>query len=164
MTQVAVIGDSHIPERETDIPERFRDRIRRADHVIHVGDFTSSEALDEIVSLADGDLTAVAGNMDPRTIDLPAVDTCEIDGVTFVVTHGTGSARNYAERVAGIVEEEAGSDAIGVAGHTHEVLDTVVDGVRVLNPGSVTGAAPADQATMMTIAVEHGEISVEINE
>jgi Predicted phosphoesterase len=53
--------------------------------------------------------------------------------------------------------------AAGVAGHTHEALDTTHDGVRLLNPGSVTGANPADTPTMLTATVENGALDVELH-
>jgi len=161
--QLAVIADTHIPTRAAAIPDRFEERIRAADHVIHAGDFTSAEALEHVHDLAD-ELTAVHGNMDGRALELPAVASLVVEGVTVVVTHGTGSPSGYEDRVAGVAREEGGDDAVGVAGHTHTVLDTVVDGVRLLNPGSVTGAAPADRATMMTVDVEDGALDVTVHE
>lgn len=162
MEQLAIISDSHIPERASELPDLFREHVRNADHVVHAGDFTSGEVLAEMQSLADNQLTAVYGNMDPRNLDCPAVDTLTIEDVTFVVTHGTGNPANYEERIAGIVREEADEDAIGIAGHTHEVLDTTRDGVRLLNPGSVTGAVPASRATMMLVDVENGALEVTV--
>lgn len=164
MVTVAVISDSHIPERATAIPEAFRDRVAAAEHVIHAGDFTDPDTLATVRDLAGDDLTAVYGNMDPWNLDLPAVATLEAGGVTFVVTHGTGDLETYEPRVAEVVREEADETAIGVAGHTHEVLDTEVDGVRILNPGSVTGAAPAERATMLELTVTGGELDIDVHE
>ncbi len=164
MHRIAVVSDSHIPGRADEIPEPFRKRIHEADHVVHAGDFTDEEVLEEIESHADGELTAVYGNMDPRNLDLPAVTTLELEGITFVVTHGTGDLEGYEERVADVVRTEGGEGAVGIAGHTHEVLDETVDGVRLLNPGSVTGADPASRATMMTVEVEDGDLDVTIHE
>jgi len=172
---VALISDTHIPSRATDIPAPFRERIEMADHAIHAGDFDSEGALSNIRALAPR-LTAVGGNMDPR-VGLPARATVELGGVTFVVTHGTGSTRGYEDRVANIVREEVGEehgatsprsptheDAVGVAGHTHELMDTTHGGVRLLNPGSTTGAPPAERATMMTATVCDGDIDVTVHE
>ena len=162
---VALISDTHIPSRASRIPEDFRERIRAADHVVHAGDLDSEGALSNVRALA-ARLTAVGGNMDPR-IGLPDRATVELGGVTFVVTHGTGPKRGYEDRVANIVREEAGTDvedAVGVAGHTHEVLDTTHGGVRLLNPGSATGASPAERATMMTATVTDGDLHVELHE
>lgn len=159
---VALISDTHIPSRASRIPDPFRERIAAADHVIHAGDFDSEGALSNVRAMA-ARLTAVGGNMDPR-VGLPDRATVELGGVTFVVTHGTGSKRSYEDRVANIVREEAGESAFGVAGHTHEVMDTSHGGVRLLNPGSATGAAPAERATMMTATARNGELAVELHE
>ncbi|MFC7019705.1 MULTISPECIES: metallophosphoesterase family protein [Haloarcula] len=159
---VAVIGDTHIPSRAHTIPSPFRERIETADHVIHTGDFDTEGTLANVRAMASR-LTAVAGNMD-RRMGLPDVATVDLGGVTFVVTHGTGSRSGYETRVANVVREAAGPDAVGVAGHTHEVLETVHDDVRLLNPGSATGASPADRATMLTVRVAGGELDVTVHE
>ncbi len=164
MVTIAVISDSHIPERADGIPAAFRERIATADRVVHAGDFTDPTALETVRELAGDRLTAVYGNMDPRNLDLPAVVTFDAGGVTFVVTHGTGDLETYESRVAEVVKEEADDAAVGIAGHTHEVLDDVVDGVRLLNPGSVTGAPPAERTTMFELEAEDGEIDVSLHE
>lgn len=161
--EIALISDTHIPSRATAIPDPFRERIEAADHVIHAGDFDSKGTLADMQDLASG-LTAVEGNMDPR-IGLPEVATVELGGVEFVVTHGTGSPRGYEQRVADAVVTHAESEpAVGVAGHTHEPLDTRHGDVRLLNSGSVTGASPAKRPTMMTATVGNGELALETHE
>jgi predicted phosphodiesterase len=108
-----------------------RERVRTADYVVHAGDFDSAGVLATVEDLAPA-LTAVTGNMDPA-LDLPGVATVELCGVEFVVTHGTGSPTGYEERVARTVRDHAsGGPTVGVAGHTHEVLDTTVGDVRLL--------------------------------
>jgi putative phosphoesterase len=161
--EIALVSDTHIPSRAQRIPDPFCERIAAADHAIHAGDFDSKGALADVRDLAPA-LTAVTGNMDPR-IGLSAVATAEFEGVEFVVTHGTGSKRGYEQRVADTVREHAETEhAVGVSGHTHEVLDTTHDGVRLLNPGSATGAAPASRTTMLTATVEDGSLDVELHE
>lgn len=180
--QLAVISDTHIPEREDSIPEPFRELIRAADHTIHAGDFETPAVLDDIRDLA-ADLTAVHGNADPADIGLPAVADLILDGVTFVVTHGTLNPVEsavyghdgmvmYGEEWANAIADTArartrrwdGEDIVGIGGHTHQVEDTVHDGVRLLNPGSATGAEPAETATMMTVDVGGGTINVTLHE
>lgn len=160
--QVAVLSDTHIPSRAQRLPDAFRERVRTADHVVHAGDFDSKGALADLRDLAP-ELTAVHGNMDPR-IGLPSVGSVDLGGVTFVVTHGTGPPHRWEERVAEAVREEAAEPRVGVAGHTHEVVDAVSGGVRLLNPGSATGAAPADRATMLTVDVADGGLDVTVHE
>ncbi|WP_123536560.1 metallophosphoesterase family protein [Halosimplex salinum] len=160
--RLALVSDTHIPSRARRIPDAFRERIRSADHTIHAGDFDSEGTLANVQDLAR-ELTAVAGNTDPR-VGLPERVSVEFGGVTFVVLHGTGSKRSWIDRVARAVREEADEPRVGVAGHTHQVTDREHDGVRVLNPGSATGAAPADRPTMMTADVSDGELDVTVHE
>jgi len=160
--QVAILSDTHIPSRAQHIPEGFREQIREGDHVVHAGDFDSKGALADLRDLAP-ELTAVEGNTDPR-VGLPAVATVELGGVSVVVTHGTGSHHGWHDRVANTVREEADEPRVGVAGHIHQVVDTIHNGVRILNPGSATGAVPAERTTMMTAEVADGEIDVTVHE
>ena len=164
MKQITIIGDTHIPSRAESIPGWIQEEVEAADHTIHVGDFDAADTLEAVRDLAGGELTAVTGNMDPQ-LDLPSVTTVERGGMAFVVTHGTGDLKGYEERVAGVVREEAGDGpTVGVAGHTHRMLDTEVGGVRLLNPGSATGAEPAETATMMAAEVDDGDLDVTVRE
>lgn len=158
---IALVSDTHIPSRAAELPPWVRERVGAADHTIHAGDFDSEEALATVRDLADGDLTAVRGNMDDG-LGLPEVDTVRLGGVEFVLYHGAGSLANYRDRVAHTVTE-AGSDPVGVCGHTHQHMDEVVRGVRLLNPGSATAASPAEEATMMTVTVDDGEATVRLH-
>ncbi|MFB6162376.1 MAG: metallophosphoesterase family protein [Halococcoides sp.] len=161
---VVIISDAHIPSRASEIPDRATEFLQEADHVLCAGDFDSTEGYTQFVDLAP-QMTAVAGNTDPRTLDLPDVATVTLGGVTFVVTHGDGLAR-YAMGLADLAEREApeADRLVAVAGHTHEVLDERVESVRILNPGSVTGARPARRATLYRASVADGDLSVDLVE
>ena len=180
MTRIAIISDTHVPTRESGIPEWVVAEIERADHTIHAGDFESIGAYEGMVDLTNGELTAVLGNVDPATLDVPRTAILEVDGVMFVVTHGDGSSGSWRERVLETVRAEAGAATdttlVAVAGHTHQVVDTTVtfnephrddrDGrlagsVRLLNPGSATGAAPTTFETMFVATIDDGTLSVE---
>lgn len=175
---IAILSDTHVPEQASAIPDAFRERVREADVVVHAGDFGSMEALADVQEIAS-DLTAVYGNADPNDIDLPPVASVEVDGVTFVATHGMvnhveravfssgGLVTNRETWIAAIADTaraRAGETAVGIGGHSHEVEDTVHEGVRLLNPGSATAAGPADAATMMTAEVDDGDVSVTVHE
>ena len=166
---VALVSDTHVPGRESAIPPWVRERIRAADHTIHAGDFDAPETVATVESLAT-DLTAVAGNIDPPSVDLPDVATLDVEGVTFVVVHGTGPHESWPERVVGVVRETVDVDVddrstvVGVAGHTHTPTDLTVDGVRLLNPGSATGARPATRTTMCSVHVDGAALDVTMHE
>jgi putative phosphoesterase len=172
--EVAILSDTHIPSQEQQIPEDFREHISQADHVIHAGDFGSKSTLADIETLA-ADLTAVYGNADPVDIDLPAVATVEVGGITFVVVHGIVNVveravsssegvvfdrDDWLDAIADTTRARADDPMVGIGGHTHEVEDTVHNGVRVLNPGSATGASIAENTTMMTAEVADSDFNV----
>jgi len=163
--RVAVISDTHIPSRASELPEWVVEEVETADHVVHAGDFDSPDAYERVRELAP-ELTAVTGNMDPQNLGLGAVETVELGGVQFVVTHGTGPLEGYRNRVANTVAEHAAADlpTVGVSGHTHQVMDRELDGYRVLNPGSATGAAPSSTTSMMVVRVADGDLDVELRE
>lgn len=179
--QLAVLSDTHVPEREESIPEQFRERIAEADHTVHAGDFETHEVLEEVRDLAT-ELTAVHGNVDPVDLGLPEVAEVSLGGVTFVVTHTTrnpvkdavhdhgfvASADDWAAAVADTARARTrawdGEGIVGIGGHTHQLEDREFEGIRVLNPGTATGAAPAEDATMLTVDVDDGEVDVTVHE
>lgn len=163
MHRVALVSDTHIPSRASSIPGFVEQAVADADVVVHAGDFDSQDAYDSVVDLAEGEFVAVRGNMDPVNLGLPAVETLWVEDRQFVVVHGSGPLDGYTDRVLQAVREERDDeDAIGVSGHTHDVTDETVDGVRLLNPGSATGADPAEEATMMTVDVDGSDVDVSV--
>ena len=175
---LAILSDMHVPGQADGLPESFREHVRAADHVVHAGDFGSHDALATVRDLASG-LTAVYGNADPIDVDLPAVASLDVGGVTFVVLHGivnpveraVGRSEgvvfdraDWLDAVADTARQRADEPVVGIGGHSHAVEDAVHDGVRVLNPGSATGVGPAEGETMMTADVADGEVDVTVHE
>lgn len=175
---IAILSDAHVPEQAEEVPPAFRSTVAEADHVVHAGDFGSTRSYRSTRERAD-QLTAVYGNADPLDIDLPAVASVTVEGVTVVVTHGivnrveraVSSSEgvvfdrdDWLRAVADVTRARAEPPMVGVAGHSHRVEDEVHDGVRVLNPGSVTGVGPADGATMMTAEVDGDGLEVTVHE
>jgi putative phosphoesterase len=135
------------------------EELESADHVIHAGDFDSQRGHFRLRILAEGNLTAVAGNRDPD-VGLPEVATVECGGVRFAVTHGDDYGRGESYR-RGLLSLADSHDAdVAVGGHTHRIVDETVDGVRLLNPGSATGADPATAPTLLSVTCDDGELTV----
>lgn len=162
MPRIAVVSDTHIPSRASEIPAWVREEVENADLVVHAGDFDSVEAHESFRELAP-DAVRVTGNMDPAALGLSTTETLDAGGVRFVITHGTGDLADYEERVAGIVADHAAADrpTVGISGHTHQRADREVDGYRLLNPGSATGADPATETSMLVVEAEDGAVDVE---
>lgn len=163
MKTIAVISDTHIPSETQQIPKWICFRIRDADYTIHAGDFETSSALEYIENISTN-LIAVRGNWDPSSLDLPTVAVTDILGVRFVVSHGTtGQKNDYQKRIATLTNEHAdsGTETIGIAGHTHKVMNTTIDGVQLLNPGSATATYPARYASMQLITIDGEDLSID---
>lgn len=175
---VAVLSDTHVPDQAESLPEDFREYVSDGEHVVHAGDFGSKDALADVGELA-ADLTAVYGNADSGDIDLPAVASVTVSGVTFVVSHGmvnfveravrssegvVFNREDWLDAVADTARARAEEPVVGIGGHSHEVEDTVHEGIRLLNLGSATGAGPADEATMLTVDITDGDLDVTVHE
>lgn len=161
MTQVAILSDTHLPAAGGTVPDWVGDVLEAADHTLHAGDFLTARAHFRLRVLAGGDMTAVKGNRDP-SLDLPSIATVDRGGVRFVLTHGDeiGRGATYEESLVALAADHDAD--VAVAGHTHQRLDTTRDGVRILNPGSATGAPPADEATLMEVDCADGSVSVTV--
>ena len=162
--RIALISDTHIPSRARKLPEWVEAEIRSADHTIHAGDVGSRTAYEDLEILTDESLTAVRGDKDPPDLELPTVTTVELGGRSFVVTHQGDGSGDRLQNVRDVVLEHGGKNAIGVTGHTHQPADETIDGVRILNPGSATGAFPTTTISMMRMTVRDESMNVEILE
>ncbi|MFC7097182.1 YfcE family phosphodiesterase [Halobaculum marinum] len=134
---LAIVSDSHIPERADEIPDPFRERIAAADHTLHVGDVETAGVLAEFRDLA-GELTGVRGNIDPTDIGLPTVAAIEAEDVTVVAVHG---AVNPATRDPAIGPDPDHDDwmaASGVVADGHDWLEAVTTTARVVAAEGVT--------------------------
>lgn len=157
MQSIAIVADTHIPSRASVLPDWVESAMHSADIVVHAGDFDSREAYEHIESLAD-ELIAVQGNTDPP-LGLPEVATIDIEDVTILVTHNTGSLRGYRDRLRLLIAESRPVDLL-VAAHSHEATDDHIGGCRFVNPGSATGAPPAELTSMADATVDDGQLEL----
>lgn len=128
---IVVLSDTHATDGLAIGGALARD-VRRADLVVHAGDFTATPVLDDLEAAADR-LVAVHGNADGPAVRerLPTATVVEAEGLRIAVTHRlrggeTGLAYFGREREADVV----------VSGHTHRPAAERVGDVLLLNPGS----------------------------
>ncbi len=144
--RVIVFSDSH---GTTDGMKLALER-ERAELIIHLGD-VSKDAL-AVAELYNKPLISVSGNCDMFP-SVPRVTVTEIDGVYTYICHGNAL---YGDERAVAHEAKANGCSLAFFGHTHVPTDTVIDGVRVINPGSIS--RPRYPATLKTYAL--GDITV----
>jgi len=136
---ITVVSDTHGTDGHR-LTGRTREAVRRADLVVHAGDFTTETVLDAVeaaagaeTDTADPELVAVHGNNATPAVRerLPATRVVDHAGTRFVVVHGHG----HDATALSLLARQEGAD-LAVVGHSHEP-DFRADGpVPVLNPGS----------------------------
>ena len=149
--RIGVIADTHYPEFLDKIPEAVFDRLRGCDLILHAGDVSGPEALEQLRRLAP--VEAVRGDHDAALPDLPRERLLEIDGRRVALVHGNRT-RFLEEPVTligtlslGLLWPNPGlhrwlrrrfpnADVI-VYGHTHNPVVDTAGGKLVFNPGAV---------------------------
>jgi putative phosphoesterase len=121
---IGLIADTHGLVRP-DVAAAFRG----VDLILHAGDVGSRDVLAELELIAP--VEAVAGNIDPLELGLPATLVREIEGLTVRVTHGHELGSPTPESLA----SRYGGDLI-VFGHTHRPIVRRIGPTLVVNPGA----------------------------
>jgi putative phosphoesterase len=145
-----------MPRGDRRLPAACLAELRRADLIVHAGDFVALSVLEELRRLAP--VEAVYGNMDEPALreSLPEERVVEVAGARVGVVHIPGPA---AGREARLVARFPDCDAV-VYGHTHipQVARAGPEGMWILNPGSPTERRRGPAHSMLVLDVENGEI------
>lgn len=155
--RLLLISDTHVPKRARDLPAPVWDEVRRADVVIHAGDWVEPTLLDALANRA-GRVVACWGNNDGAELRrrLPERADVTLDGLRFTVVHETGAATGREARMARLYPD---TDVL-VFGHSHIPWDsTAKTGLRLLNPGSPTDRRRQPYCTYMTATVAKSSLS-----
>jgi len=133
--RIAVLADTHVNRLEH-LPKKIIDALSTVDLIIHAGDFTDVQVLEELRRLRE--VKAVHGNMDSTELKtvLPVKEIVEIENKRIGITHGSGSPWGIEERVRKMFE----SDRIDIIiyGHSHRSPNKVIDDILFFNPGKAT--------------------------
>lgn len=155
-TRIAIVSDTHVPQRSRRLGDATWRIVEDADLVIHAGDWTSSAFFEEFRGRV-AELRGVWGNNDGPELRavLPELDRFEVEGIRFALTHILGDAATR-ERVAARAAPDA---QVFVYGHSHIPWDrSTATGMRLLNPGSPTDRRMQPQWTAMTAVADAGEL------
>lgn len=114
----------------------------RVDAVLHAGDLVR-DAEDLAAAFPDIPFYYVSGNND--LFDrCPEERLLTFSGVKLLLTHGHTHNVRFGERDLANYAKKQGA-ALAVFGHTHQAFDGMVNGVHLLNPGTM-GYAPRSYA------------------
>jgi putative phosphoesterase len=127
--------------------------------ILHAGDFTYPEVLEEIEALGPP-VAAVHGNVDTEELRqrLPEARLVDAGGATIGMVHDAGPAHGRLERMRARFPE---ADAV-VFGHSHIPLHEERDGFQIFNPGSPTDKRVQPHFTMGIAQIDEGRIQFEI--
>jgi putative phosphoesterase len=134
---LAVISDTHFGAKRVRLPDEVLDALRRADLILHAGDFCSVEAF-ELLCEIDPPVRAVFGNNDVEALRtlLPSRREFQFGPFHAGMIHGHGFGRLTAREAA--EQLFAGQYDLGIFGHSHRPYCETHDGTILFNPGSPT--------------------------
>ena len=159
MTQILVISDTHV-RAFRELSGGIQQALREADWVVHCGDFTSMEVLEELRRLAPH-FVGVFGNADPAGVRQQLLHqvVLEIEGRKIVVIHP-----HWGGHPDGLENELAlrfpDADAI-LFGHTHETCNTRINDILLLNPGQGYASFMVP-ASMAILTISRSEVKTEL--
>ncbi len=132
--KIGVISDTHVPDRQAQIPEGILKGLQGVDIIIHAGDLTDIRVMDVLEGIAP--VQAVSGNMDswPVKSSLQPTLTLKLEGKTIVVFHGVAS-HGATEEAARTMCPDA--DCV-IFGHTHRSLCDREGKTLIFNPGTAS--------------------------
>ncbi len=136
--KILVVSDSHGMDRNL---EYLLENEKNIDLLIHLGDLEGSE--DYIEAIAPCECEMISGNNDFYS-DLPAEKIIEIYGRRLFLTHGHcyGVYQGFDRLVEEAKQREA---EIVLFGHTHVPVYEKIDGITIINPGSISLPRQSDR-------------------
>jgi putative phosphoesterase len=157
---LAIISDTHLPRGRRALPAACVERLRRADLILHAGDFVAIEVLRELEALGPP-VAGVWGNVDSVEIyeALPETRLVEADGARIGMIHDSGPSKGRLERMR---KRFPDADAV-VFGHSHIPLHVATrDGFALFNPGSPTDRRRQPRHTMGVGSVAGGRLKLDL--
>ena len=155
---IGLISDTHIPDRARELPQNVLDSFKNVDLILHAGDLTSLEVIEELEKIAP--VMAVQGNMDRvNGIDLPKARVIKAEGLRIGMVHGEVYPRADTQQLLYLAKELEAD--ILISGHSHQPKIEQKEGILLLNPGSPIVPRLADR-TVMVLEIDNKEVDVEI--
>ena len=133
--RIVALSDTHIPDFAKALPKPLFSHLRRADAILHAGDVTSAQILEELsayapvhVALGNNDGTDVAAWGAEEVVEL------QLQGKAIAMLHDSGRTDGRARRLR---RRFPNADLL-VFGHSHIPINAEFAGLRLFNPGSPT--------------------------
>lgn len=142
--KIVVVSDSH---GRDDVLKDILLKNHDADYYFHLGD--SEAEINDIKPFA-----SVRGNMD-YDYNLPLERVIDLKNHSLYLTHGQMYGGN--EDLIAKTAKSLGCD-IAFFGHTHRFLDRIIDGVRVINPGSCRNPKDGSKPSYAVVTINDSKV------
>jgi hypothetical protein len=143
--EIAIISDTHLPRGSRALPAGCVERLKAADLIVHAGDLSRLEVLDQLRTL--NEVVAVHGNVDDADVRAVLPETAVIDaaGHRIAIVHDAGPAAGRLRRLRTRFPQ---AEAV-IFGHSHIPRhERSPDGFQIFNPGSPTDRRRQPHHTM----------------
>src|SRR3954466_115024 len=158
---IAAIADTHLPRGQRRIPDACLERLEQADLILHAGDISTTEVLDELAAIGPP-VKAVHGNVDSPDLRATLPEALEVrtpDGARIAMLHDAGPSKRRLERMRLRFPD---ANAV-VFGHSHIPLhEKTPDGFQIFNPGSPTDRRRQPKHTMGLARTADGRVDFEL--
>ena len=151
MTKILLMSDSH---EASDMIQKAKSKYPDMDLYIHCGDCKLP------ASRMEGFIT-VAGNLDDVS-QFPSEEKLTIGNFNIWITHGHKYIKGDSPDYKALAREAKNRNCnVVFFGHTHTYYDNTIDGIRLLNPGSVWKTRdPSEVCSLMLVNISD-KISVQ---
>ncbi len=153
--KIVAVSDTHVRKFE-ELPERLVTLMDSADMVVHAGDYTSSDVIDEFERRYD--FIGVYGNVDDYEVKerLNETEIFRAGGLRFGTIHRGNFLNEFHD--LGYRAKEMGVDVL-IFGHIHRYVVDRMGDILLICPGSPTSPR-LSASSCVVIKVENGEVSV----
>ena len=159
--RVLVVSDTHVPDFAKGLPPALRPELERADLILHAGDVTSAELLDELAEHAP--IHVAMGNGDgPDVAAWGALEEVQLDleGVPTAMVHISGPRSGRERRL----RRRFPDARLIVFGHSHIPISATFEGVHLFNPGSPTWKRRQPAPTYGLIEIQDARVDAKVVE
>ena len=148
--RIVAISDTHATSVQ-EFPTVLLDNLKKADMIIHTGDYASKTVLDQLKAFKN--FRGVYGNMDPLEIrmEVPEKAVFDVAGFRIGLTHPSEGGPPFG--IENLVRKKFDQVDLIIYGHTHNAKNERKGGVLFVNPGSLMGVWPAKSRTFAIIEI-----------
>jgi len=156
--RILIISDTHTDSMKK-LPKQTPAELKKADLLIHAGDFTDFKLYKELEEGA-ASFAGVKGNMDMQTgfQSVPEKLDFECGNYRIGISHGSGSPHNIINRLMYMHENK---DII-IFGHTHSPAHEKIAGKVFINPGSLSQNRWSNNKTYAILKIDNGSYDLQI--